>query len=96
MSLYARGSGVLVEPIGHLWAAFSPATGETSLLNDETASILEVLSLGSASTGSVCACLAGDSGLDANMLSEVVEACWPRLIESGLVREQSTGHVPAR
>jgi PqqD family protein of HPr-rel-A system len=89
MSVWCRVDGTLVEPIGHLWAAFSPATGETILLNDESASILEVLESGVADTASVCANLADDSGLDVQDLAVIVEAAWPRLIEAGLVREQA-------
>jgi hypothetical protein len=60
------------------------------LLNDESAAILEVLVAGAATTCSVCSYLAEDAGLDAVPLAEIVEACWPRLIEAGLVREQRT------
>lgn len=88
MKRFARTEGVLVEPIGHLWAAYSPATGETTLLNDEAASVIEVLSAGPGSTESVCGCLAGDSGVDADALVEIVNACWPRLIQAGLVHER--------
>jgi len=79
--------------MGHLWAAFSPATGETSLLNDESASILEVLEAGAADTAEMCANLAADSGLDAKALAEIVDVAWPRLIEAGLVCEQATGRA---
>jgi len=88
MGRYARTEGVLIEPFGHLWAAYSPASGETILINDESASILEVLETGQvAETGAISRTLAADSGLDANDLAVLVEACWPRLIEAGLVRE---------
>ena len=53
MGRYARIEGVLIEPIGHLWAAFSPASGETILLNDESASILEVLESEAADTDAI-------------------------------------------
>jgi PqqD family protein of HPr-rel-A system len=86
VTLYARVDGLLIEPLGHLWAAFSPATGDTTLLNDEAVSILEVLSKGPATTPSVCEQLASDSGLSAESLSELVEGCWRLLIEAGLVR----------
>lgn len=89
MPRYARSEGVLIEVMGHLWAAFSPATGETTLLNDESASILEVLEDDAGSTESICLDLAAASGLDVVSLSEIVEACWPRMIEAGLVREHS-------
>lgn len=82
--------------MGHLWVAFSPATGETALLNDESASILEVLEGGPGTTLSVCADLAKDSGLSSASLTETIEACWPRLIEAGLVREQRAARATSR
>lgn len=85
MQRYGRADGVLVEPVGHLWAAFSPLSGETTLLNDESAAILEVLESGGCDTSGVCAALAEDSGLDAQHFVAAVAAGWPRLIEAGLV-----------
>jgi PqqD family protein of HPr-rel-A system len=82
--------------MGCLWVAFSPATGETALLNDESASILEVLEGGPGTTLSICADLSEDIGLSSASLVETIEACWPRLIEAGLVREQRTGHATSR
>jgi PqqD family protein of HPr-rel-A system len=76
-----------------VWAAFSPCTGETVLLNHETASILEVLGADADGTAEICAVLAVDCGLDADSLAEVVETCWPRLLEAGLVRERLSGHA---
>lgn len=97
MLSYARTGGVLIEPVGHLWAAFSPATGETALLNDESASILEVLESGRAgTTATICSTLATDSGLDADSLVDMVEACWPRLIEAGLVHALRPGQSAPR
>lgn len=85
MDRYGRAAGVLVEPVGHLWAAFSQLSGETTLLNDESAAILEVLELGGSDTSGVCAALAEDSGLAAQQLVAAVEGGWPRLLEAGLV-----------
>jgi hypothetical protein len=79
MERYGRADGVLIEPLGHLWAAFSPLSGETTLLNDESAAILEMLESGDSDTSGICAALAEDSGLDA------VTGGWPRLLEAGLV-----------
>ena len=87
MRRFGRVDGVLVEPVGHLWAAFSPATGETGLLNDESAAILELLESEPMGTEAICAILASDSGLTVASLVELVDASWPRLIEAGLVRE---------
>lgn len=91
-----RREGVVVEAMGHIWVAFSRASGETTLLNDESASILEVLEEGAATTQSVCTDLAEDSGVSLVTLTDAVEACWPRLIEAGLVGIQRTGQATAR
>lgn len=85
MERYGRADGVLIEPLGHLWAAFSPSSGETTLLNDESAAILEVLESGSSDTSGVCVALAEDSGLDAQRFVAAVSGGWLRLLEAGLV-----------
>lgn len=85
---YERAAGVLIEPVGHLWAAFSQDSGETALLNDECAAVLEVLSEHCCDTEAVAAMLAADSGLEPGALVAVVEASWPVLIDAGLARPQ--------
>ena len=92
MPHYARVPGVLVEPIGHLWAAFSPVTGETSLLNDESAAILEVLDERASTSAEVCSALAADSGLATDELLPAITESWQLLVEGGLVRTVNTGH----
>ncbi len=87
MARYARNEGILIEPLGHLWAAFCPATGETTLLNDESVSILEILEEGAADHATICRMLAEDCQVGAASIDAQVEACWPQLIEVGLVRE---------
>lgn len=79
-------AGTLVAPVGHLWAAFSPLSGETTVLNDESAAILEVLADGPRSLEDLCASLAADTGQPPDELAPIIEACWPRLIDAGLVR----------
>jgi hypothetical protein len=86
MARFARVEGALVEPVGHLWIAFSPASGETALLNDESAAILEILELGPAGTAQVCEQLSGDSGLAIGALAPIVQASWASLVDAGLVR----------
>ena len=88
MAQYARVSGILIEPVAHLWAAFSPATGETTLLNDESASILEVLESGPADTAAISATLALDNGSATESMQDLIAACWSQLVSAGLVREQ--------
>ncbi len=96
MPRYARVEGTLIEPLGHLWVAYSPTTGETALLNDESAAILEILDLGAAELSDVCEKLSLDSGLDVEALADIVEASWPRLEEAGLVFELPTDSLTAR
>jgi hypothetical protein len=40
---FLRAPGVIVEPVGNLWAAFGELKGSTHLLNIECAAILECL-----------------------------------------------------
>lgn len=96
MTRYARTEGVLIEPVGHVWAVFCPTTGETALLNDESVSILEVLETGAADTATICDALAEDGGVTAEAIIDLVEACWPQLIDAGLVREARAGHTTSR
>ena len=83
---YGVVDGVLLESVGPLWAAFSPVSGETTLLNDESAAILEVVRGGPADTWSVCCDLASDAGLSAEALVPAVSAHWAQLLDAGLLR----------
>jgi len=84
---YGRRDGIAVEPVGDFWAAFSPVSGESILLNDESAAILEVLAEGPATTQQVAAQLALDTGDVAADLHDLVAGCWLTLIDSGLVQQ---------
>ncbi|MEO5698675.1 MAG: HPr-rel-A system PqqD family peptide chaperone [Burkholderiaceae bacterium] len=92
MCRYRRTDHILIEPVGHLWVAFSPVTGETTLLNDESAAILEVLESGPADSTSVCAALVEESDGGAALIENHVETCWTQLIQAGLVRIMPGGY----
>ena len=96
MAQYQRITGTLIEPVGHLWVAFSPATGETILLNNESAAILEVLEAGTADTVAVTQALAADGVLAPDSVEQLVEDAWPELVASGLVREVRAGDTMPR
>jgi PqqD family protein of HPr-rel-A system len=82
----ARAPGVRVEPVGDGWAAFSALSGETLLLNDEAAAILEVLSAHEAlDAQAVCAALARDSGLAPQEIDARIRDTWALLASTGLV-----------
>jgi PqqD family protein of HPr-rel-A system len=85
---FSRPSGLLVEPIGDGWVAFSPLSGETMMLNDETAAILEVLSEAPGDLESVCDALAADTGIPPSELMNRIAPNWIQLVEGGLVVER--------
>jgi PqqD family protein of HPr-rel-A system len=76
-----------VEAVGDVWAAFSPASGQTMLLNDASAAVLGFLSQGPADSAAVCEALSADSGLPEADIAVKLEESWPRLIEAGLIRQ---------
>jgi hypothetical protein len=84
---FGRRDGIVVQPVGELWAAFSPVSSETILLNNECAAVLEVLAEGPASTQQVAEHLALDTGDEASELRDLVAACWNTLIDNGLVQK---------
>jgi PqqD family protein of HPr-rel-A system len=90
--VYARRLGVQVEPLGEIWVAFSPACGETVLLNDASAALLEVLAEGPATTDAACRQLAQETGDDPAALTDAVAGSWTLLVESGLVEVLPPGH----
>lgn len=85
MSAFARRDGVLVEAVGRFWAAFSPASGQTVLLNNEMAAILEVLESSPATSIEVANTLSRESGAPAASVAAAVDFSWETLIQAGLV-----------
>ena len=90
MRFFACTPGTVVKPLGEVWAAFSALSGETLLLNDEGAAILEVLGSQTMGEAQVCAALAADSGTTEANVAAALGETWVRLIEAGLIREQAT------
>lgn len=93
MTVFARVPGLRVEAVGGAWAAFSPASGETLLLNDTSAAILEVLADGPLATSAVAERLAADAGVPHGEVAALIADHWPQLVEAGLVRQ--AGPAPA-
>jgi PqqD family protein of HPr-rel-A system len=83
---YERTPGVRVESLGRAWAAFSPASGETLLLNDEAAALLEVLTDGPAHCDAVCAALAVDGDVAVAQIHAAMGDSWQQLLQAGLLR----------
>jgi PqqD family protein of HPr-rel-A system len=69
------------------YAAFSPESGETHLLNAECVEILDRLrEHGALSTAEVVESLMADYDADRQQLGADIEANWRVLLDSGLVR----------
>ncbi len=82
-----RVAGTLIEPLGDIWVAFSPLSGETALVNDASVAILEILGNAPMSEDDVYDALAADTGLGRPEVAATIAPSWEKLIESGLVRE---------
>jgi hypothetical protein len=92
MPRFTRVPGVRVESLEDIWAAFSPASGETLLLNDTSAAVLEVLeSHGTLTDTRIAELLAADSGRTHDEVMSTLADCWPGLLQAGLLRDGDAG-----
>jgi PqqD family protein of HPr-rel-A system len=96
MTWYCRVPGVRVEQIGGGWAAFSPLSGDTLLLNDSSAAVLEYLEAGPADDTSVAAALAGDADVPGETMSQALRSGWEDLVSAGLVRRSAVPVFPSK
>jgi hypothetical protein len=84
-------AGARLEPIGNQWVAWSPLSGETQLLNDESAAVLEAtLALGECDTATVCRWLSDGQPDTDPALEALVDMTWVPLMIAGLVRRVGT------
>lgn len=98
MPRYKAGAGVRLESVGDMWAAYSPLSGETQLLNDESAVVLEwLLERGSGNAAQAASELAEIAGMEAAELETRIRMAWPPLAAAGLIQriaEPPTGSPP--
>jgi len=86
-----RVSGVALEPIGSAWAAYSPLSGETHLLNNSSAAMLECLSEERPMHVDVlCTELAALSGMTTAEVADICATSWSSLVQAGVIRVQGT------
>ena len=81
-----RVAGLRTEPVGAMWAVFSPLSGRTSLLNDLPAAVLELLESGPLSEEALFENLSSDSGTDVEMIQSLVRPALKDLSDAGLIR----------
>jgi hypothetical protein len=73
-----------------MWAAYSPLSGETQILNDESAAILEwLLEVGVGTTNQAALALSEDAGINANELATRIQLAWAPLASVGLIQQVS-------
>ena len=77
-----------MQPVGSLWAAFSPVSGETQLLNNEAAAFLEVLLEQPRSLEDAATVLARESGLLVDQVLPLLADAAVELTAAGLIRER--------
>jgi PqqD family protein of HPr-rel-A system len=77
---------VLVEAVGEMWAAFSPASGETHLLNNEAAAFLEVLSEAPRTLYDAAEVIAFESGQLLEAVLPLLDAAAAALEGLGMIR----------
>ena len=78
--------GLRLEVLADNWAAFSPASGDTLLLNTEAAAVLELLADGPMSAARVCECLVADTGAEAGEVEASLQLIWPQMLTAGFVQ----------
>lgn len=83
---WERAPGVVLEPLGDAWAAYSALSGETLLIGNESAAVLEVLAERACTETELCAVLAQDSGLPPAQIAALLDEAQPALVAAGLVR----------
>ena len=87
MPHYHASVGVRLEPVGDMWAGYSPLSGETQLLNDESAAVLEwLMECGGGNTAQAASALAEDAGMEVAELAPRIQLAWAPLAAAGLIQ----------
>lgn len=78
-------AGVRLTDLGAVWAAFSPLSGQTVLLNTEAAAILEILLEAPCDFAQLCETLAVDAQLSPDDVSARCADSWQQMQDAGLL-----------
>jgi hypothetical protein len=90
MQVLAVRRDILVEAVGEMWAAFSPASGGTQLLSDEAAALLEVLSEAPRTMQDAAQAIALESALPLQTVLPMLEDVGIELEAAGLIQGAET------
>lgn len=86
-AVYRARPGVLAELVGDVWAVYSPASGETRLLNDEAAAYLELLAEQPRQAADAADTLAAEIEVDPAEVRAHVADTFHQLEQSGLIEQ---------
>ncbi len=78
--------GTLLQPLHSSWAAFSATSGETQLLNNEAAALLEALLERPRTIAEVAELLAADAGVQSSSIMHLLEEAAREFQAAGLIR----------
>ena len=81
----APSSALQVEPLGEAWVAYCARSGETLMLSNDSAAIIEVLRESAASADDVCRTLAAESGVNIDELQLRLSDAWAHLLDTGVI-----------
>lgn len=95
--LHEAVPGARLEACGPLWVAYSPASGQTHVLNDECAAVLEWLltERRPADSALLAEAFHADTGVDTRTLTQTLNLAWVPLRVAGLVRRCADPVYPA-
>ena len=79
--------------MGDFWVAYSPWLGLTTLLNTQSAAILEIVGTGGAALSDVVAELAASTGDDPSRIAGMVAAHLPDLVDAGLLLNRAADNA---
>jgi PqqD family protein of HPr-rel-A system len=85
-------AGVLLEDLGTQFAAFSPLSGASHLLNETSAAVLDLVREHDAGPGvtelAVVDALSEEAGMAPGQVVSLVEPHWNTLVAAGLIRRR--------
>lgn len=81
--------GVLMAELGTQWAAYSPRSGQTLMLNLEAVSLLEVLQDQPLTLAQACRVLSHEVDVPVDQIEASVGTAWQQLRAAGLLESDS-------
>jgi hypothetical protein len=94
VGVYRVREGVTLEAVGQMWASFSPASGETQLLNNEAAAVIEVLLELPRTLAQIDAVMSEESAVALGSITSLLEDTTFELEAAGLI-EHLDAEAPA-